>query len=167
MNDYGSAPRPANGPALLARRVAAHLVALLVFDVAVAGVALAMLLLLPWGPSLLFGDVIGYRVLGGGLRALLDARLLVAAPALAASFLVSVLSPGGRGPFLRVFGLTVVDEAGGPPSVPRRALRWAGLCLTTLALGLPAAWALLDEHGRAPHDILSGTRVLRARRNVD
>lgn len=146
--------------------MAAHLVALLVFDVAVAGVALAMLLLLPWGPSLLFGDVIGYRVLGGGLRALLDARLLVAAPALAASFLVSVLSPGGRGPFLRVFGLTVVDETGAPPSVPRRALRWAGLCLTTLALGLPAAWALLDEHGRAPHDILSGTRVLCARRDV-
>lgn len=166
MTDRQLSPEPASGPALLVRRAAAFLGVVAVFDAAVAGVGLAVLLLLPWGPSYLFGDMLGYRVVGDGLLSGLDASLAVAAPVLLASLLITVLSPDGRGPFLRALGLTVVDEVGDPPSVARRVRRWAGLCVTALALGIPAIWALFDRYGRAPHDILSGTRVLRMHRRV-
>mgnify|MGYP005859987085 CR=1 FL=1 len=159
MTDHQPGPNHSREPALLVRRAVAYLLTVAVFNATVVGTGVALFLLFPWGPSYLLGNMIGYRMVGDGLLSRLDPRLAVAAPALLASLLIAVLSPDGRGPFLRALRLTIVDEAGNPPSAARRVCRWAGLCFTAIAWGIPALWVMLDRHGRALHDILSGTRV--------
>ena len=76
-----------------------------------------------------------------------------------------VLGHGTAGQTLgkRLLGARVVDESGEPIGY----LRALGRCLATIVaalpfgLGLAAAWLRRDRRGL--HDLLAGTRVIRAR----
>ncbi|MFN5048469.1 RDD family protein [Roseateles sp.] len=71
----------------------------------------------------------------------------------------------GATPGKLFMGVRVVDALSGQrPSLVQALLRWLGYWLSALPLGLGFLWALWDPEGRAWHDRLSGTRVLRRQR---
>lgn len=70
---------------------------------------------------------------------------------------------GGQTLGMRAWRLHVVDAAGGPVRWPAALLRFAAGLLSILPAGLGLWWAAFDREGRAWHDRLSGTRLVRER----
>ena len=68
------------------------------------------------------------------------------------------LSPGNR-----LLGLEVIDKNGNKPSAVQFFLRWIGLQLSILNLGLGYLWIFASRHRRSLHDILSGTAIARTK----
>ena len=95
----------------------------------------------------------------------------------------AVLAGSGTTPGKRALGLRVVDPRGGPPGLRRALVRemaldglrsarlflppgvrpppWPATLLLAAAGMVDGLWALADAQGRALHDILAGTRVMR------
>ena len=89
-------------------------------------------------------------------------------PSLALSVLMSCVYHSfcwagfGATPGKALLGLRVVRASdGGSLSLPRALLRWAGYLLSSLPLGLGFIAASWDPQGRAWHDRLAGTLVIR------
>lgn len=66
----------------------------------------------------------------------------------------------GRTPGKALLGLAVTTQDGALPSVLRSLLRFLGYLLSTIPLGAGFLWILIDDHRRAWHDHLAGTRVV-------
>jgi len=63
--------------------------------------------------------------------------------------------------------LRVVDaRGGGRPGWTRALIRYLGYLASALPLGLGFLWAAFDREGRALHDRLAGTRVVRIEERV-
>jgi len=69
---------------------------------------------------------------------------------------------GGQTLGMRAWRIRVVALDGRAPSWPRAALRFAASWLALAPAGLGYWWALVDRERRCWHDVLSGTRVIRA-----
>jgi uncharacterized RDD family membrane protein YckC len=69
---------------------------------------------------------------------------------------------GGQTLGMRAWRIRVVALDGRAPSWPRAALRFVASWLALAPAGLGYWWALLDGERRCWHDLLSGTRVIRA-----
>jgi class 3 adenylate cyclase len=69
---------------------------------------------------------------------------------------------GGVTPGKRLLGLRVVAEDGGPVDGQRALLRAAVSLVSWYSLGLGYLWAFKDPQGRTWHDLIAGTRVIRA-----
>lgn len=69
----------------------------------------------------------------------------------------------GQTPGMRLLGVRVRARGGGPPSLPRAVLRFAGLLLAALPLGAGFLTVLFDKRRRALQDLIAGTTVVRAR----
>ncbi|MBI2993946.1 MAG: RDD family protein [Gammaproteobacteria bacterium] len=68
---------------------------------------------------------------------------------------------GGQTLGMRAWGIRLVRAGGGAPRVRDTLLRFAGALVSTLPLGLGFLYALADRDGRALHDLVSGTRLIR------
>jgi len=96
----------------------------------------------------------------------LDARVVAAAfvallfPAFAAYHAFFTVR-GGATPGKRFMGIAVVGTDG-PVSPLRAVLRAGAYLLSALPLGLGFLWSLKDGAGRAWHDLLAGTAVVRS-----
>lgn len=106
---------------------------------------------LPWGPALS----------ARGLAAQTLHELLPAA--------VCVIgwTRYGMTPGKLLLELRVVDvDSGGRPGWVRSIIRYIGYFVSALPLGLGFVWAAFDRDGRALHDRLAGTRVVRIEETV-
>jgi uncharacterized RDD family membrane protein YckC len=70
---------------------------------------------------------------------------------------------GGQTLGMQAWRIRVVAADGGAVSWPRAVLRFFASWLALLPAGLGYWWALVDARRRCWHDLLSGTRVIRAR----
>lgn len=68
---------------------------------------------------------------------------------------------GGQTLGMRAWGIRLVRAGGGAPRIADTLLRFAGAVVSALPLGLGFLYALADRDGRALHDLLSGTRLIR------
>lgn len=68
---------------------------------------------------------------------------------------------GGQTPGMRPWHLCVQTAAGTTLTWQQAITRLGGALLSIASLGLGLAWLLVDRHGLAWHDRLSGTRVVR------
>jgi uncharacterized RDD family membrane protein YckC len=66
----------------------------------------------------------------------------------------------GRTPGKAILGLAVTSEDGTRPGVLRSLGRFGGYLLSAIPLGAGFLWILVDDHRRAWHDHLVGTRVV-------
>jgi uncharacterized RDD family membrane protein YckC len=66
----------------------------------------------------------------------------------------------GRTPGKALLGLIVTTENGARPGVFRSLARFGGYLLSAIPLGAGFLWILVDDHRRAWHDHLVGTRVV-------
>jgi len=83
-----------------------------------------------------------------------------------AVFFIAFWSRGGQTPGMRAWDLRVVTESDAPLAPARAALRFAAALLSLATLGLGLLWMLLDPQGRAWHDRLSSTRIVRSTRRM-
>ena len=75
-----------------------------------------------------------------------------------AGYLAGLTAAGGQTLGKMAWGLRVTGAEGGPVSLPRALART--FCMpVSMTLGIP--WIFLGRAGRALHDVLSGTRVMR------
>jgi uncharacterized RDD family membrane protein YckC len=79
---------------------------------------------------------------------------------LAAVYFTAFWSSTGQTPGMRLFGLRVV-AGGATPGVGHSLLRFAGLAVSILTLGLGFLPVLFDRRRRALQDFLAGTEVVR------
>jgi uncharacterized RDD family membrane protein YckC len=79
-----------------------------------------------------------------------------------AAYFVGFWSVTGQSPGARLLGVRVIAASGGPPSVLRSLLRFAGLLLAIVPLGAGFVPALFDRRRRALPDYLAGTTVVYA-----
>ena len=68
---------------------------------------------------------------------------------------------GGQTLGMRAWGIRIVRAGSGAVRIRDTLLRFGGALISWLPLGLGFFYAALDRDGRALHDILSGTRLLR------
>ncbi len=80
---------------------------------------------------------------------------------LSAAYFVSFHWLGGRTPGKKLFAIRVINADAGPLPLTAAIYRWLGYLVSGGALGLGFIWALFDADGRAWHDRLSGTMVVR------
>ena len=73
-----------------------------------------------------------------------------------------ISSGSGQTPGMRVMRVRVLTASGGPPSVPRSLVRFAGLILAIVPLFAGFLPALFDARRRALQDFLAGTVVVDA-----
>ena len=71
---------------------------------------------------------------------------------------------GGQTLGMRAWKIRLVRASGDAPRIRETLLRFAGALLSLLPLGLGFLYALADRDGRALHDFLSGTRLIRVDR---
>jgi uncharacterized RDD family membrane protein YckC len=131
--------------------------------IASRGIALAVDLLLAHLAVLTGGAVLALVAsLAGGVH--LDAleRLLagVAWFAVVAVYFVVGWSAAGQTPGMSLLGLRVVTRDGGDLSIPRSALRLAGLVLAIVPMFAGFLPVLVDDRRRALQDLLAGTVVV-------
>lgn len=146
-----TAPAPSERVAVeyasFGRRLAAHLIDSLILTVALVAVSI------PLGvAAVLQGASPG---LGSLIGSLLGTFLPVA-------YCVGYWSRKGATPGKTALGIRVVDSADATPSGTQSVVRYLGYILSSLPLCLGYAWMLWDREKRCWHDILSGTRVIRA-----
>jgi uncharacterized RDD family membrane protein YckC len=67
---------------------------------------------------------------------------------------------GGQTPGMRVFGLRVTKEDGSALTVIGAGVRWVGLIVATLVLGIGVFWVAFNREKKGWHDLLAGTIVL-------
>ncbi len=73
----------------------------------------------------------------------------------------------GMTPGKLLLELRVIDAASGArPGWTRAIIRYLGYFVSALPLGLGFVWAAFDRDGRALHDRLAGTRVVRIEETV-
>lgn len=110
------------------------------------------------------------------LQATIWFALLVVAAALGSGLLAGIFtlavqpvyyiafwSAEGRTPGYRATGLQLIQEDGRKPSIALSTLRYLGLLLGALCLGLGALWMLWDRQGQTWHDKLASTTVVNMR----
>lgn len=68
----------------------------------------------------------------------------------------------GQTPAKRALGLRVVTSGGGNINSVQAVVRYVGYYINTVLLLLGWLWAIVDKQHRGLHDILAGTRVVRA-----
>jgi uncharacterized RDD family membrane protein YckC len=68
----------------------------------------------------------------------------------------------GQTPGMAVMGIQVLRKDARPPTLLYSFIRYIGLLLSFLALGLGFLWVLVDRRRRGWHDKLSGTYVVYA-----
>ena len=78
-----------------------------------------------------------------------------------AAFFIGFWWHGGQTPGMRTWRLRVMREDGGSPGLRSACSRFALAAVSTALLGCGFWWILLDPQGRAWHDRLSGTRLVR------
>lgn len=66
----------------------------------------------------------------------------------------------GKTPGKALLGLVVTTADGKRPGVLRSLARFGGYLLSVIPLGMGFLWILIDDHRRAWHDHLVGTRVV-------
>jgi uncharacterized RDD family membrane protein YckC len=117
--------------------VAAVDVAVLYFTLAVTGLSLIDIFVIPAVPMLAF-----LMLLNGG-------------------YLVAFIAASGQTIGKMLTGIRVVNHDGGRVDVPGALLRAAGVLLAVVTFGLPYLPVLVSGEKRALHDRLAGTRVIR------
>lgn len=106
---------------------------------------------LPWGPALSARGLVAQT-----LHELLPAAVCVIGWA-----------RYGMTPGKLLLELRVVDARGGDrPGWIQAIIRYIGYFVSALPLGLGFVWAAFDRDGRALHDRLAGTRVVRVEETV-
>lgn len=78
-----------------------------------------------------------------------------------AGYLIAFTAAAGQTIGKMIAGIRVVGDEGGRVDVAGAILRGAGVIVSLAALGLPFLVALIAEDGRALHDRLAGTRVVK------
>lgn len=68
----------------------------------------------------------------------------------------------GQTPGMALMGIEVVRKGVVHPTVSASIIRYFGLWISFIALGLGFAWVLIDRRRRGWHDILAGTYVVYA-----
>lgn len=77
------------------------------------------------------------------------------------AYLFSLVAAAGQTLGKMAFQLKVVSDEGHEASTGAAAVRAAAVAVTVLLGGLPFLLAFIDARGRAPHDHLAGTRVIK------
>jgi len=67
---------------------------------------------------------------------------------------------GGQTLGMRVFGLRVAKDDGSPLSIVVAIVRWFGLLVSILALGIGVFWVAFTTEKKGWHDLIAGTSVL-------
>jgi uncharacterized RDD family membrane protein YckC len=67
---------------------------------------------------------------------------------------------GGQTLGMRVFGLRVVKDDGTPLSIVVAVVRWFGLLVSIVALGIGVFWVAFSNEKKGWHDLIAGTSVL-------
>jgi uncharacterized RDD family membrane protein YckC len=157
----GAAARTADEPAGFGRRLVAGLI-----DAVIAGAGFAVLV----SPAALLlydrwtRDSPGPIVESPVLPVLVTAICLSLGVALVAGYFTYYWGVRGATPGKRLMELRVVDEDGGWPIGPSRAvIRFVGCVLSLLPLGL--GFLTIAFSGKSLHDWWAGTRVVRLRRS--
>ncbi|WP_395684229.1 RDD family protein [Dokdonella sp.] len=93
-------------------------------------------------------------------RALLQMALF----AVTATYFVASWSRGGQTIGMRAWRTRVVSTEGRALPWPRALLRFSLALVSLLAFGLGFAWCLFDRRGRAWHDIIARSELVRIER---
>jgi uncharacterized RDD family membrane protein YckC len=145
----GASPltQPLAAPAPKARRIAAAVIDLALL----AGITAAVLYLTLAIVGLSMADVFTLPIVPMGAFLLL----------LNGGYLVAFTAANGQTVGKMLFRVRVIGEDNGRVDIPGSFLRAAGVLLTVVTLGLAYVPALLSRDGRALHDRLARTRVIR------
>jgi uncharacterized RDD family membrane protein YckC len=147
--------RPAGRPASLWRRFAASQIdASLVFVLCLVAV-IAVVATVVWAADL--GGTPERTVLAIALAASLFGWV-----ALSGAYHIAFVGALGQTPGHRAMGIRVVQVGGGSLGYGRAALRWAGILVATLTLGLGYLPIVLTRTRRGLHDFLAGAVVVEA-----
>lgn len=80
-----------------------------------------------------------------------------------ATLAIALYAPQGKPLILKAVGLQLVSRSSGAvPGIKQRIVRWVLLAATAMLFGLPLVAMLIRTDGRAIHDVLSGTDVIRS-----
>jgi uncharacterized RDD family membrane protein YckC len=134
-------------PAPTTRRIAAALIDLALL----AGITAAVLYLTLAIVGLSMADVFTLPVVPMGAFLLL----------LNGGYLVAFTAANGQTVGKMLFSVRVIGEDNGRVDIPGSLLRAAGVLLTVVTFGIAYVPALLSRDGRALHDRLAKTRVIR------
>ncbi len=67
---------------------------------------------------------------------------------------------GGQTPGMRLFGLRVVRDDGSALSIATAVVRWVGLLVSFVALGIGVFWVAFNKEKKGWHDLMAGTIVV-------
>ena len=110
-------------------------------------------------------DGIILAIVGGILQAILGSQGLsgLVSFLIGISYQIYFLSQNnGQTPGKMVMGIRVVSSDGGSVSVMSAGLRYIGYYINSIVLLLGWIWAIFDGEHRGWHDLIAGTRVVKA-----
>jgi uncharacterized RDD family membrane protein YckC len=122
--------------------------------------ALLVDLLVVWA-LLKAGDLVATAL--GGLELVARAFTYSYAIVVPAAYFTLAHGTGGRTLGKRAAGVRVVTDAGGPLGYPQALARYVAWWLSLLPLGIGFLMAAIRHDRRALHDLVAGTRAVRAR----